>query len=84
MSSWLTRPETSIADDQNVGNSETESTPQLVDVSHHATENSKSTKNRSSASENANFRTIAVNLVKKAIIAAGFIQPEGLFPEDPF
>ena len=68
-----------IVDDQNVDNSWTESTPQFVDVSIHVTENSESTKNRSNASENADFRTIIVNLVKKAIIAAGFIQPEGPF-----
>ena len=32
LSSWLTRPETSKADEQNVSIRETESTPQLVDV----------------------------------------------------
>ena len=63
LSSWLTRPETFAEDDQNVGNSETDSTPQLVDISNHATENSESTKNRSNASENADFCTIIVKSV---------------------
>ena len=63
---WLTRPETSKADEQ--------------DISIRETENCDTTKNRSDASKNDDFPTIIVNSeIKKAIIAAGFKQPEGPF-----
>ena len=60
LSSWLTRPETSKADEQDVNIRETGSTPQLVDVSIRKTENSDTTKDRSDASKNDNFPTIIV------------------------
>ena len=84
LSSWLTRPEIFKADEQDVSIRETESTLQLVDVSVCETENFNATKDRSDASKNNNFPTIIVNSeIKKAIIAAGPKQPEGLFPKDP-
>ena len=81
LSSWLTRPETSKADEQNVSIHETESTPQLVDVSsfNNSTnkENSGTTKDRSDASKNDDFPIIIVNSeIKKAIIATGPKQPK--------
>ena len=84
LSSWPTRPKTFKADEQDVGIRETESTPQLVDVSIRATENFNNTKDKSDASKNDNFPTIFVySEIKKAIIAAGPKQPEGSFPKDP-
>ena len=88
LSSWLTRPETFKADEQDVSIRETESTLQLVDVNsfNNSTneENSDTTKDRSDASKNDDFPTIIVNSeIKKAIIAAGPKQPEGPFPKDP-
>ena len=88
LSSWLTRPETSKADEQDVSIRETESTPQLVDVNsfNNSTneENSDTTKDRSDASKNDDFPTIIVNSeIKKAIIAASPKQPEGPFPKYP-
>ena len=78
LSSWLTQLETSKADEQDVSICETESTPQLVDISIHKTENSDTTTDRSVASKNDNFPTIVVNSeIKKAIIAAGPKQPQG-------
>ena len=71
LSSWLTRRETSKADEQDVSNREAESTFQHFDIRICETENSDTTKDRSDASKN-NFPTIIVNLeVKKAILAAG-------------
>ena len=62
LSSWLTRPETSKADGQDVSILfETEFTPQLVDVSIRETENSDTTKDKSDASRNDDFPTIIVN-----------------------
>ena len=86
LSLWLTRPETSKADEQDV--SETESTNQLVEVNsfNNSTneETSDTTKDRSDASKNDDFPTIIVNSeIKKAIIAAGLKQPKGPFPKDP-
>ena len=85
LSSWLTRPETSKADEQDVSNRETESTPQLVDVvSIRGTDHSDTTKDRSDASKNVNFSNVIVNSeITKAIIAAGPKQPKGPFPEVP-
>ena len=77
---WLTLPETSKADEQDVSIRETEATPQLVEVSICETENSDTTKDRSDASKNDD---ISVNSeIKKSIIAAG-PQPEGRFPKNP-
>ena len=68
LSLWLTRPETSKADEQDVSIRETESTLQLVDVSIHETENFNATKNRSDASKNDDFPSIIINSnIKKAI-----------------
>ena len=50
LSSWLSRRETSKADEQDVNIRETESTTQLVDVSIRETENSDTTKDGSDAS----------------------------------
>ena len=61
VSSWLTQPETSKANEQDVSICETESTPQLVDVSIRETENSDTTKDRSNASKNDDFPTFIVN-----------------------
>ena len=88
LSAWLTRPETSKADEQDVSIRGTESTPQLVDDNsfNNSTneENSDTTKDRSDARKNDNFPTIIVNSeIKKAIIAADPKQPEGPFPKDP-
>ena len=90
MSSWLNRPETSKADEEDVSIRETESTPQLVDVNSFNNsrptneENSDTTKDRSDASNNDYFPTIIVNSeIKKAIITAGPKQPERPFPKDP-
>ena len=84
LSSWLTRPDTSKADDHDVSIRERESTPQLVDVSIRETENSDTTKDRSDASKNDDFSTIIANSeIKKAIVAAGSKQPEGPFSKDP-
>ena len=88
LNSWLTRPETSKADEQDVSIRETESTPQLVDVTifNNSTnrENFNTTKDRSDASKNDDFPIIIVNsVVKKAIIAAGPKQPKEPFPKDP-
>ena len=70
LSSWLTRPQTSKSEKQDVGIRETE--------------NFDTTKGRSDASENDDFLTgIANSEIKKAIIAAGPKQPEGPFPKDP-
>ena len=85
---WITPPETSKADEQDVNIRETESTPQLVDVNNFNNStnevNSDTTKDRLDASKNDDFPTIIVNSeIKKAIIAAGPKQPEGLFPKDP-
>ena len=80
LSSWLTRPETPKAD---VSICETESTPQLGDVSIGETENSDITKDRSDESKNDNFHTIIGSLeIKKAIIAPN-PKHEGPFPKDP-
>ena len=76
LSLWLTRPETSKADEQDVSIRETESSPQLVNVNSFNSstneKNSDTTKGRSNASKNDNFPTIIVNSdseIKKAIIA---------------
>ena len=87
LSSWLTRPETSKADEQEVSIRETESTPQLVDVDRFNKsineENFNTTTDRSDASKNDDFPAIIVNSeIKKAIIAAGPKQPERSFPKD--
>ena len=87
LSSWLTRPEATKADEQDVSIRETESTPQLVDFNsfNNSTneENSNATKDRSDASNNIEFSTIIVNTeIKKTSIAAGPKQPEGPFPKD--
>ena len=72
LSSWLTRLETSKADEQNVSIRETESISQLVNVSIRETKNSDTTKHRSDASKSDDFPIIIVNSeIKKAIIAAG-------------
>ena len=77
LSSWLTQPETSKADEQDFSIRETESTPQFVDLSIRETENSDTTKDRSDASKNDNFPPIIVNSeIKKAIIVAGPKQSE--------
>ena len=84
LSSCSTRPETSKADEQDVSIRETESTPQLVDVSTRETEISDTTEDRSVASKNDDFSKIIVNSeIKKAIIAAGPKHSEGPFPKDP-
>ena len=84
LSSWLTRLETSKADEQDVSIRETESTFQLVDVIIRETENSDTTEDRSDASKNDNFPNIVVNSeIKQAIIAAGPKQPEGPVLKDP-
>ena len=84
LSSWPTRPDTFKADEHDVSIRETESTPQLVDVSIRETKNSNTTKDRSDASKNDDFPTIIVNSeIKKTIIAAGPKQPEGPFSKDP-
>ena len=88
LSSWITRPETSKADEQDVSICKTESTPQLVYVNsfNNSTneENSDIIKDRSDATKNDDYRTIIVNSeIKRAIIAAGPKQPEGPFPKDP-
>ena len=71
-------------DKQDVSIRETESTPRLVDVSVHETENSDTTKGRSDASKNGGFPTIVVNSkITKAIIAAGPKQLEKPSPKDP-
>ena len=87
LSSWLTRPETSKADEQDISIRETESTPQLVDVNSFNNSTNKknfdTTKDKSDTSKNDDFPTIIVNSnIKKAIIAAGPKQPEGPFPKD--
>ena len=87
LSSWLTRPETFKADEQDVSIRETESTPQLVDVNsfNNSTNegNSDTTKNRSDASKNDDFSTLIVNSeINKENIAAGPKQPKGPFPKD--
>ena len=83
LSLWLTRPETSKADEQDVCIRKAESTFQFIDVSIRETENSDTTKHRSDSSKNDVFPTIVLNSeIKKAIIAAGSKQPEGLFPKD--
>ena len=70
LSSWLTRPETSKADEQDVSISETE--------------NSTTAKDRSDASKNDDFLTTIVNLeIKKAIIVVGHKQSKGRFYKDP-
>ena len=76
LSSWLTRPKTSKADEQDVRIGETESTAQLVDVNSFNNrtneKNFDTTKDRSDASKNDNFPTIIVNSeIKKAITVAG-------------
>ena len=82
--SWLTRPDTSKAAKQYVSIRETESTPQLVDVSIRETENSDITEDRSDANKNDEFPTIVVNSeIKKVIIAASPKQTEGPFPKEP-
>ena len=62
LSSWLTQPKTSKADEQDVSICETESTSQLVDVNSFNNssneENSDTTKDRSDASKNDNFPTL--------------------------
>ena len=88
LNSWLIRPETSKADEQDVSICETESTHQLVDANsfNNSTneENSDTTKDRSDASKNDDFPTIILNSkIKKAIIAAGFKQSKGSFSKDP-
>ena len=88
LSSWLTRPETFKADEQDGSIHETKSTPQFVDVNsfNNSTneENSDTTKDRSNASKNDDFPTFNVNSeIKKVIIAAGPKQPEGPYPKDP-
>ena len=84
LSSWLTRPETSKAHEQDVSIRVTESTSQLVDVSISGTENSDTTKDRSNASKNKDFFTIIVySEIKKAIVVSGPKQRERPFPEDP-
>ena len=86
LSLWLTRPETSKANEQDISIHETKST-QLVDVNSFNNsnngENSDTTKDRSDASKNDDFSIIIVNSeIKKAIIAASPKQPEGPFPKD--
>ena len=67
LSSWLTRPETSKADEQ--------------DVISRETENSDTTKDRSDARKNDDFPTIIGNSeIEKPIIVASPKQPEGPFP----
>ena len=71
LSSWLTRPETSKADEQDVSIRETESTDQLVDINSFNIstneENSNTTKDRSDASKDDDFPTIMANSeIKKA------------------
>ena len=61
LSLWLTRPDTSKADEQDISIRKIESTSQLVDVSIGETENSDTTKDRSDASKDDNFPTIIVN-----------------------
>ena len=87
LSSWLIRPETSKADEQDVSICKTECTPQLVDVNsfNNSTneETFDTTKDRSDASKNDNFSNIIVNSeIKITIIAAGPKQREGPFPKD--
>ena len=83
-SSWLTRPETSKADEQDVSIPETESTSHFVDVRIRETENSDTTTDRSDASKNDDLPIFIVNSeIKKAIIATGPKQSEGPFPKDP-
>ena len=55
LSSGLNQPETSKADEQDVSSCETESTPELVDVSILGTENSDTIKDKSNASKNDDF-----------------------------
>ena len=70
LSSWLTRPETSKADEQ--------------DVSIRKTENSDTTKDRSDASKNDNFLNIIISSeIKKTIIVVGPKQSKGPFHKDP-
>ena len=74
--SWLTRPETSKEDEQDVSIRETEFISQLVDVNsfNNGTneENSDTTKDKSNASKNDDFPTIIVDSeIKKAIITVG-------------
>ena len=88
LSSWLIRPETSKADEQDVSISETESTTQFVDVNgiNDSTneENFDITKDRSDANKNDNFPPfLETQKIEKAIIAAAPKQPEGCFPKDP-
>ena len=71
--SWLTRPETFKADEQDVSIRETDSTPQLVVVNsfnNSANEkNSDTTKDRSDTSKNDDFHTIIINSeIKKQLL----------------
>ena len=69
LSSWLTRPKTFKAHEQ--------------DVSICNTKNSNTTKDSSDANKNGSFPIIFVNSeIKKEIIAAGFKQTEEPFPKD--
>ena len=65
LSWWLTRPETSKTDEQDINIRETESIVQLVDVNsfNNSTneENCDTTKDRSDAGKNDDFPTIIVN-----------------------
>ena len=70
MSSWLTRPETLKADDE--------------DVSIRETKNSDTSKDISDASKNDYFLNIIVNSkIKKASMEAGPKQPKRHFPKVP-
>ena len=88
LSSWLTRPEISKADEQDVSIREIESTPQLVHVNNFNNSTKEeifdTTKDRSDASKNDDFPTIIANSeIKKAIIAASPKQSEGPFSKEP-
>ena len=81
MANWT---KASKVDEQDVIIRETESTPQLVDVSIRDTVNSDTIKDRLDTSKNDDFPTIIVNSeIRKALIAAGPKQSEGPFPKDP-
>ena len=66
LSSWLTLPETSKADEQDVSILETESTPQLLEVNSfnnsNNEKNSDNIKDKSDSSKNDNFSTIFCKL----------------------
>ena len=83
LSSWLTPPETSKANKQEVRIRETKSISQVVDVNSFNNNTNKKNfdiaKDRSNASKNDNFPTIIVNSeTKKTIIVGDPKQPEDL------